>query len=355
MKPTVRSQISPQLVIGIEIDPDRLSTALVDGHGKIIAERQSEPARLTTRSVAATVAGSILDLAASRERGSSSIGAVGISVAGLIDPVTDRVSIPAWKNWVRVDLRQLIEDELSKSGHDIGTPLNEKRARAQHKVSPHPAMIIHNRQSCAAVAESWNGAARGKDHVVYLSLGAEVEVGIWSQGQVLRGSNGLAGSAGWLALSEGFRQEYGDRGCLAVEAASGSVTRRAIEGWNGNSHSILSKLIKSDPAQLEPATIVRAARGGDPLALRVVNETCQWIGRAIANLVSILNPEAVVIGGELGRTLRPFLVGIREETGRWLPPQISKSCRIVNATITEDAGLIGAARLAWLKSSPPAA
>src|SRR5262245_61495423 len=85
MKPTVRSQIPPQLVIGIELTADRLVAALVDGHGKITAEQRSEIARLTTRSAAAAIAGSILKLASSKERGSNLISTIGLSVEGQVD------------------------------------------------------------------------------------------------------------------------------------------------------------------------------------------------------------------------------------------------------------------------------
>jgi glucokinase len=360
-KSQTRSHITPaqpaRVTIGVEFDLHQFTAAMVDDRARVMAEQRSEIQhihRLTTRSAVSTIAELILNLASCKERGTSVIGAIGISVPGLVDPGTERVSISGLKGWTRVALQQMIEGRLSEMGHDIRTPMNEKRARAQHSISPHPAMVIHTHSSCAAVAESWIGAARGKKNVIYLSLGEWIDVGILADGRVIRGAGGIAGSAGWLALSENFRREYEAAGCLAAEASSGSLTRRAIEEWNGSSNSILGKLIKSDPAQLEPATIIRAARGGDPLALKVVNETCRWIGRGIANMASILNPEAVVIGGHLGLSLKPFFSEVRDEVSRWVGPQISSHCRIINAAVVKKAGLVGAARLAWLKSTPQA-
>jgi glucokinase len=109
---------------------------------------------------------------------------------------------------------------------------------------------------------------------------------------------------------------------------------------------MLGGLIKADASGLNATTILRAARGGDRLAVKVVRETCHWIGRGVANLLSILNPEAVVIGGELGMALKPFLDDIREEARRWAAPEAARQCRIVTATVGDDAGAIGAARLA---------
>ncbi|MGH9767773.1 MAG: ROK family protein, partial [Blastocatellia bacterium] len=82
-----------------------------------------------------------------------------------------------------------------------------------------------------------------------------------------------------------------------------------------------------------------------------VNETCRWIGRGVANLISILNPDAVVIGGRVGSMLKPYLDEIRDEASKWTMPASSHQCRIVNATLGDKAALIGAARLAFWRTS----
>jgi len=338
------------LIVGVEFDRANISAALIDDRAHILTSEEAQTPQRTTRAAVATLTKLILDVASSKERGKSAIGAVGISVSGLIDPSTERVTVPGLKGWTRVALSQLIGEGLSDSGYDIRTPNSEKRARAQHSPSSHPAMTIHSQAACLAAAESWYGAARGKGNVIYVSIGEEVEVGILINGRALRGSNGWAGSAAWLGLSENFRPEYQSRGCLATEATIPSLTRRAIEEWSGSSSTMLGKLIKADPTQLDVTTIIRAARGKDALALKVINETCRWIGRGIANLSSILDPQAVVIGGQLGLSLKPFLDEIRKEAHRWLPPEVANHCRIVSPALNERAGALGAARFAQLKS-----
>ncbi len=336
-------------VIGVEFNLAEISAALVNERARIVTERRVETPQRTTRSTVAAIISQILGVALAEERGESVIVAIGVSVPGVVDPLTGRVSITGLKGWARVDLRQVIENGLSESGHDIRSPVNERRARAQHSSSAHPLIVLYPYAACVAAAEGWIGAARGRNNVIYLDLNKEIDIGIIADGQVLRGTDGRAGAAGWLALNESFKHEYGVRGCLAAEATTTSLTRRAIEEWSGSSTSILGRLIKADPSQLDAATIIRAARGGDPLAIKVVNETCHWIGRGIANLISILNPDALVIGGELGLSLRPYFNEIREEARRWAAPEASKECRIVSATIGEKAPLLGAARLASLK------
>src|SRR6266540_3417776 len=295
---------APPLVIAIQFDHSKLVAALINEQGRAVEEREVATPQRTTRAAAVEVAKMIVALAVSQSRARNHINAIGFSVAGLVDPATGRVSIPGLKGWTRVALRQMIEEELNGSGIDVRVPPDEKRARAKYGDSAFPAMVINSRAAAMAAGEAWVGAARGKNNVVYLSIGEDVEAGI-------------------------------------------IVKRRVIEGWDGGAKSVIGNLIKDDLAHLDDAAIIRAARGGDALALNSVNETCRWIGRGVANLVSILNPDAIVIGGQIGLTLKPYLDQIREEVARWAMPASARQCRIANAALGDKAALIGAARLAF--------
>jgi glucokinase len=342
-------EVRAQHVIGVEFDVRNITVALVDERARVLARNQIETPNRTTRAAVATMTKLILGASLAKERGDSLIRAVGVSVPGQVDPESERVTISGLRNWTRIALGKMIEEGLSDSGYDIRTPHNERRARAQPGLSAHPSIAIQPCIRCAAAAEGWVGAARGKNDVVYLSIGEEIEAGILADGRILQGAGGKAGLAGWLSLSDQFKPEYNAYGCLATEATIGSLARRALDEWSGGSSSMIGKIIKADPMRLDAAIIIRAARGGDPLAVRVIDETCRWIGRGIANIISLLNPQAVVIGGELGLSLKPFFGELRAEAARWSPPSVTKNCRIVGASLADDAGLLGAARLAWQK------
>jgi glucokinase len=348
VKNRLQAQVSP-VVLGVEFDYEKIAGALVNDNGRVVEEREMETPQRTTRAAIAAMTKVIVSLAASPSRSNSHLSAIGFSIGGMVDPATGRVSIPELRGWNRVALQPMVEEALTEAGVDIRVPADERRGHAKHSDSAHPAMAINSRASAFAAAESWVGAARGKDNVVYLSLSEEIEAGIIADGRVLSGATGQAGAAGWLAVGDDFKQEFESRGCLTTEAAIGTFKRRAIEEWDGSAKSVIGHLIRDDAAHLDAATIIRAARGGDALALRVVSESCRWIGRGVASLISILNPDAVVIGGELGLLLKPCLDQIREEAGRWALPAAAKHCRIVIASLGEKAGLIGAARLAFLK------
>ncbi len=339
-----------QLIVGLEFDQNKITAALIDDQANVVAVRQTETPQRTTRSAVAAMAKTVIDLAAAKERGASPIAAIGVAASGLVDPSSGRVSIAEMKGWTRVPLAQLLEENLDSSGHDIRTHKSDNRARAHHVESGHPLITTNSRVAALAAAESWVGSARGKNNVVYLSIGSEIEAGILINGTVMTGAGGLAGAAGWLAVTENFKAEYKSNGCLSAEAAMNAITRRAIEEWGGHGNSMLSGLIKSHSSELDAATIIRAARGGDKLAVKVVGETCRWLGRGAANLISILNPEAVVFGGEIGSVLRKSLDEIREEALRWITPEAARQCRFVSAMLKENASTIGAASLARMKS-----
>ena len=80
----------------------------------------------------------------------------------------------------------------------------------------------------------------------------------------------------------------------------------------------------------------------------MVTDVCGWIGRGVAELISTFNPEIVIVGGELGVALRPYLNEVRREARLWAHPLAARQCRILSATLGKNTGLLGAARLARL-------
>src|SRR5262249_28430748 len=98
---------APSLVIAIQFDHSRIVPALIKQHGRPVEEREIATPRRTTRAAALEVAKMIVALAVSQSRARNHINAIGLSLAGLVDPATGRVSIPGLKGWTRVALRQM--------------------------------------------------------------------------------------------------------------------------------------------------------------------------------------------------------------------------------------------------------
>jgi len=162
---------------------------------------------------------------------------------------------------------------------------------------------------------------------VFVAIGTGIGVGILSDGRVLRGAHGIAGAAGWFALDPAWTEAYGTMGCWEAEAAGPAIARRAG---------------RSDAGE-----VVEAARAGDPGARAVIARAAGYTAMGVANLVSVINPEVVVLGGGLGYGAADLLLDpVRAGVRRWAQPIAAARCRIEASQLGEDAGLLGAARLA---------
>ncbi|MBL8205091.1 MAG: ROK family protein [Blastocatellia bacterium] len=339
------------IVIALELQTDQIKGALVNETGRVLATRAIPVKQTTVRATVAAFSKLILELAALPERHAGGIKGIGISVPGIVDQQADRVSFTHHDsfNWERVPLGSMIEKALETSGVDIRVASESSPRREAKMESAHPRIAVYAYRHAQVAAEAWCGAATGKANVVLLNLDAPISAGLWFEGRVIHGAGDLAGAAGFFALSDAHKNEYTSQGAFAFEASEMALVRRTLEQWSADSDSLLSQVTLSDPSQLTAAVIIRAARSGDPLALQVVQETCNGVAKAIANLISLLNPEAVVLGGAFGLSLKPFLSDIRREVKRWAAPNNAKQCSIVSAKLKDKSALLGAARLAWLK------
>lgn len=349
--PRRRPNLLTPTVMALELQNTQVIGALVNDTGRMLATRTAPINQTTVRATVAAISALVLELAGLPERKSVKIRGIGISVPGIVDHRAARVSFTNHDsfNWERVPLGSMIEKALETSGVDIRFAPAAAPTREAKMESAHPPFAVYANRDTQVAAEAWCGAAVGKSNVVMLSLDTTMNAGILADDSILHGAGDLAGAVGFFALGETDKNEYATQGALAFEASEAALVRRTLEHWTADSHSLLSQLTLSDPAQLTAAMILRAARSGDPLALRVVEETCSWLGRAIANLISLLNPEAVVLGGTFGLRLKPFLSTMRREAKRWTNPSAAKQCQITSAKLGEEARLLGAARLAWMK------
>ena len=318
---------APSATLAVDLRVRKLASALISDEGSIIAESYRDFDGESVRTVAPAMAAAIFDLAADRKRGDNHIKAIGI---------TARHSILA-------GLDPLISKELSRHGVDIRRPAGARHARADKDAMPHPRLVLNSRQVAAIAGEAWVGAAKGHRNAVALTLGDTVEAGLLVEGQIVRGASGRAGSVGWLALSEHWRAEFAAKGCFNIESGRPSLVRRAIESWSGTGHSLLDRISSAD---LTPDAILRSALAEDLIATRVVNDLLEWLARGIADLISTLNPEIVILRGALGLELRPFMPELRKMVKQWAHPEAFRDCRITVSTLGPRGVLIGAARLA---------
>ena len=168
--------------------------------------------------------------------------------------------------------------------------------------------------------------------------------GVLINGQPWRGAHGLASSIGWLALNPVEREDYRKLGSLEAEVASAGIVRRFVWRIKSGDQSSVADQVKGDFSKIAAADVLQGARSGDGVSISVVRDTAKYIGMAVANLVTIFDPEVVVLGGIIASSGDIMLDAIRTETARRLLPQQCDQVRIELSTLGDDAVAIGAAR-----------
>lgn len=278
--------------LAIDLGGTKLAAAVVDEHGRILASRTQPVDKHDTIAQVGAIA---------RDLESAGYARAGLVIPGIYHAHTGEAWAP--NLW----------------GHDA-IPL-----RSQLEAALPCPVVIDSDRAAYVLGEQWLGAAQGCNDVVFVGVGTGIGAGIISGGRLLRGAHDIAGAVGWFALNPRWQQIYERLGCFEAEAAGPSLGRRA-----GSSTE----------------AVIQAARAGDSDAVRIVADTILYLSMGIANIVSLLDPEMVVLGGGLMRAGDLFLDPIRKEVPRWAQPISARRVRIELTRLSDDAGVLGAARLA---------
>lgn len=212
----------------------------------------------------------------------------------------------------------------------------------------HASPRVVTRGTAVALAEQWSGAARGARHVVALTVSDRVHAGIVFDGRPFEGAHGLAGSAGWLALNPVEREDYRKLGCLEAEIGGNGIVRRLVWRLKAGDMSRVLDMAGGDMSAITVRQIFDAARGGDGVAISVVRDTARYIGMAIGNLVSVVDPDVVILGGLMADAADLLLEPARAEAIRRMPTPFAGTVQIAAATLGDDGAALGAARAAML-------
>ena len=198
--------------------------------------------------------------------------------------------------------------------------------------------------TAAAIAEQWCGAARGVKQIISFSIAEHGSAGVLVDGKAWRGAHGLASSVGWLAVNPVEREDYRRLGALEAEVAAAGIVRRFVWRIKSGDESRVADQVKGDFSKIAAADILQGARDGDGVSISVVRDTAKYTGMAVANLVTMFDPEMVVLGGIIASSGDILLEAIRTETSRRLMPEQNEKVRIELSTLGENAVAIGAAR-----------
>jgi len=314
------------VVAALDLGGTNARLALVSQRGEILARWEWATATMPDeKTLVATLA---QDLEACREKAQelgAEIKGMGLGVPGRVLPQEGRVAfspnIPALNDCLLVP-----------------------RLQPQ---SPWP-LFLENDANLFALGEYWLGAGVGHPEMLGITLGTGVGGGLILHGRVWSGTAGTSGEIGHMTVDpEGKRCHCGNRGCLETRASGFWAVNWAKEQLAKGASSWLRELYEKDPDAITGETLVVAAHQGDPVARRAFVRVGTALGMAIANTVHLLGISRVVIGGRFARAWAVFELPLQEELYRRLTLFPRESLSVVPARLGDDAGMIGAAKLAW--------
>jgi glucokinase len=309
------------LTIGIDVGGTKISGALVDEQGRVLADaRRESPATHSD-----LIEQAIVDLVAEL-RARESVEAVGVAAAGFIDKQRSTVMFAPNLAWRHVPLRAHLEAKL-------GLPV-----------------VIENDANAAAWGEFTFGAGKDTDDLMLVTVGTGIGGGVILDGDLMRGAFGVAAEIGHLRVVPGGRVcGCGNHGCWEQYGSGSALVREAREQLRAGS-LLGGDLLERAAGDVDAVTgpmITEAAREGDRFALEQLTEAARWLGEGIASLVAVLDPAKVAIGGGVSEAGDLLLDPIRDAfaaqlTGRGYRPV----AEIRLAELGNRAGQLGAADLA---------
>ncbi|MDR0399795.1 MAG: ROK family protein [Treponema sp.] len=324
-------QTAKKYYAGIDIGGTKIAFGIVGEDRKLLTRRSMPtdpdcPFEATVREMAGAVK------AAAAEAGleAGQIASVGIGVPSTVDPETGRVVFANNLGWRDLDLT----GEFKK-----------------HWDLP---VYLENDADCAALAESMEGPAAGKN-VLVITVGTGFGGGLIMNGRIFKGGDNSGFEPGHSALVFGGEPcTCGQRGCVEAYASVTALIRQTREKMEARRESLLWRECGGDLAKVDGRTPFNAAKQGDAAAAEVVKGYTEYLAAGIANLVTLFRPRMVILGGGISEEGEYLLGPLRKSAeSRIYAADILSMPPLVKARLGNDAGVIGAALLGAVPPKSP--
>jgi len=207
-------------------------------------------------------------------------------------------------------------------------------------------VTIDNDTRAMTYGEYMQGSVKGEKDIIFVNVSWGLGIGIIIDGKIYKGKSGFSGEFGHVSTFENeIICHCGKKGCLETEASGSALHRILLERIKKGENSILSKRINSEtPITLDE--IIAAVNKEDVLCIEIVEEIGQKLGKQIAGLINIFNPELVIIGGTLSLTVDYMTQPIRTAIRKYSLNLVNKDSVITTSKLKDKAGIIGACMLA---------
>ncbi len=323
------------LVIGVDIGGTKVAAGLVDPTGDVLCHSRNPmvcsngaaPALATVIKAIETVSAQATSIAGDRNL----IRGIGICSPGPLDPNTGVVinppNLPCWRNFP-------LAAEIAKI----------YRVRVK----------VDNDANAAGLAEALWGAGHGYRNVFYATIGTGIGTAILFDGRIYHGRTGAAAEGGHMSIDyNGPRCACGKPGCIEALAAGPAIARRARAKLESGRSSSLMDLAGGKPERVTSEMVGKANAAGDPVAGEVLRETVELLSFWLGNIVDLLEPDVMIMGGGVSSMLKAFLPEIKDRLPDCCVNQGCREIPLVSARYGEDAGIAGGAALCFANASSP--
>jgi len=307
-------------VLAMDLGGTKLSGALFSREGELIHKSEALLKGKQGPEVGALLVQQLSELESYAHEKDLHLRSVGICVPGISKQQNRTVWAPNIPGWEAYPLYREVKAGLSH---------------------PDIPVSIESDRNCYIMGEIWKGNAHKCSNVLFMAVGTGIGIGIVANGQIINGNDGIAGAIGWMGLDRPYASRYEACGQFEFYASGTGIVRSA--------ESFLNQGMKSsylDAPELSARDVFVAYAHQDPLATKVIDQAIEYWGIAVANLVSIFNPEKIIFGGGVFGPATQFLDRIYDEAKKWAQPISIQQVRLEASALKGDAGLIGAGYLA---------
>lgn len=314
-----------KLYIGVDLGGTNIQAGVVNLQGKVLARaKKKTKAESGNEKIIDRVIATCKDAAQEAGITLKDIAALGIGAPGAVEPETGTIIEAVNLRWTNYPLA------------------SELKAKLKIPVA------VDNDVNVGAWGEYQAGAAQKQDNMLAIFIGTGIGGGLVLNGELYQGAFGTAGEIGHVILQA--NAQLGRR-TLENLASRTAIVNLITSLVKANQPSIVTDLCEGDLRNIRSKIIKQAVLEKDELVCRVVQEACQYIGIAAASMVTMLSLPCVVLGGGLTEALGPQIIEwTRKSFNDTVFPSKLKDCKIVEAALGDDAGLVGAALLASRRS-----
>lgn len=309
-------------LLGIDLGGTKLALCLFTGDGDVAWEKTIALNGRQGAEVGALITSETSNILQHQQQLGVAVHSIGICVPGIVDHRNNTIWAPNIAGWDAYPLLQ----EIQMAAGSI-------------------PVVIDSDRACYIMGEVWKGCAQECTDAIFMAVGTGIGAGILVNGEVMRGAHDISGAIGWMSLQRPYAKKFEQCGCFESRASGSGMVRLAHEllldrpGYTGI-------LRQKEPDQLTTAHIFDAYAQNDPLAKEVIDDCVELWGMAVANLVSLFDPEKIILGGGVFGPATSLIPAIGAEAAKWAQPVSIRKVKLEPSALGARAGLFGAGLMA---------